>query len=70
MPEGEPVLVCYDDQAVVALVFPPDSYCPETTFMDARTFEILPVPTHWMRLPERPPAAARADDRPPARRAA
>ena len=54
LPKGEPILVCYDRVAVVALAFQGDYYYPDMTFMDARTFEILPIPTHWMPLPERP----------------
>ncbi|HEY0013726.1 MAG TPA: hypothetical protein VGB79_12845 [Allosphingosinicella sp.] len=54
--EGEPILVSYGNQCVVALAFPADSYCREMTFMDARTFEILPIPLHWMPLPEAPAA--------------
>jgi hypothetical protein len=54
VPEGEPILVSYGDRAVVALAFPADYYCAEMTFMDARTYEILPIPTHWMVLPEAP----------------
>lgn len=56
IPEGEPILVFDGAQAVVALAFPPDYYCPEMTFMDARTFEILPIASHWMPLPDRPQA--------------
>lgn len=56
VPEGEPILVSYDGMAVVALAFPPDYYFREATFMDARTFEILPVPSYWMPLPDRPQA--------------
>jgi hypothetical protein len=54
IPEGQPILVFDGEQAVVALAFPPDYYCLEPTFMDARTFEILPLPSHWMPLPDRP----------------
>ena len=54
VPEGEAILVSYGGQAVVALAFPADDYCPAMTFMDARTFEILPIPSHWMPLPDRP----------------
>lgn len=54
IPEGESVLVSYGEKAVVALAFPADYYCPEMTFMDARTHEILPIPSHWMPLPDRP----------------
>jgi hypothetical protein len=60
IPEGEPILVSYGDQVVVALAFPPDYYCREMTFMDARTFDILPIPSHWMRLPDRPQAETSA----------
>lgn len=70
IPKGEPLLVCDGRMAVVALVFPGDYYFPEMTFMDARTFDILPVPTHWMPLPERPAADAAADDASAAQRRA
>jgi hypothetical protein len=56
VPEGELILVSYGEQVVVALAFPADYYFPEMTFMDARTFDILPLPTHWMKLPEPPQA--------------
>jgi hypothetical protein len=56
VPEGKPILVCYGEQAVVALAFAADDYFPEMTFMDARTFDILPLPSHWMQLPDRPRA--------------
>jgi hypothetical protein len=56
VPEGKPILVAYGEQVVVALSFPGDDYFPEATFMDARTFEILPIPSHWMPLPEPPPS--------------
>jgi hypothetical protein len=47
VPEGKPILVACGDQAVVALAFPGDYYFPDMTFMDARTFDILPTPSHW-----------------------
>lgn len=50
MPEGAPILVACGDQAVVALAFPGDYYFPDMTFMDARTFDILPTPSHWARI--------------------
>ena len=55
IPEGKPILIAYPDLVVVALAYPGDDYCPEMTFMDARTFEILPIPPYWMELPEPPP---------------
>jgi hypothetical protein len=64
------MLVCYGDQVVVALAFPPDDYCSEPTFMDARTFEILPIPTHWMPLPDRPQTEKPAGETPSAPRRA
>lgn len=70
VPEGEPILVSYGDQAVVALAFHPDYYCPEMTFMDARTFEILPIPSHWMPLPDRPKTESPAGRNAVSRRAA
>ena len=71
VPEEEPILVCYGDLAVVALAFPADYYCPEMTFMDARTFDILPLPSHWMPLPARPrPDWATGRDASVSRRAA
>jgi hypothetical protein len=71
VPEGEPILVSYGEQTVVALAFPPDRYFPDLTFMDARTFEILPIPAFWMRLPPRPEAkGAAAPALPVTRRAA
>lgn len=69
VPEGEPILVSCDGQAVVALAFPGDYYYPQTTFMDARTFDILPTPTHWMAI-ENPPPARLAVDAGACRRAA
>jgi hypothetical protein len=56
VPEGEPILVYSGEQVVVALAFPADYYWPEMTFMDARTFEILPIPSYWMPLPDLPQA--------------
>ncbi|HYJ29337.1 MAG TPA: hypothetical protein VEW25_03245 [Allosphingosinicella sp.] len=50
----------YGEQVVVALAFPSDYYCPQMTFMDARTFEILPIPSHWMALLDRPQAVDHA----------
>jgi hypothetical protein len=70
IPEGEPILVCDGVRSVVALAFPGDSYFPETTFMDARTFDILPQPTHWMPLPERPLADVQEGQQAPAPRRA
>jgi hypothetical protein len=63
VPEGQPILVWTGEDAVVALAFAGDDYFPDTTFMDARTFEILPTPSHWMPLPEGP-----GGERPPSRR--
>lgn len=56
IPEGVPILVSCAGQAVVALAFRGDYYFPEATFMDARTCDILPVPSHWMPLPDKPQA--------------
>jgi hypothetical protein len=70
IPEGEPILVSDGARAVVALAFAGDSYFPDMTFMDARTFDILPKPTHWMPLPERPLARAEEQRAAPAPRRA
>ncbi|CAA9238745.1 MAG: hypothetical protein AVDCRST_MAG93-1227 [uncultured Chloroflexia bacterium] len=53
LPKGE-VLVWLGNRAAVAVVVPADDSSPESIFMDARTCDLLPWPSHWM--PIAPPA--------------
>ena len=68
LPEGRPILISYGELSVVALAFRADYYYPEMTFMDARTFEILPTPSHWMPVPESPQREASVGRKPSASR--
>jgi len=69
VPEGEPILISDGRQAVVALAFRGDYYYPHMTFMDARTFDVLPTPSHWTAI-EQPPSSRLAQNAAERRRAA
>ena len=62
VPEGELILVSHRERAVVALAYLPDNYFPEMTFLDARTFDILPTPSYLMPLPHPPLAVTPLED--------
>ena len=54
-PAGVPVLIWSGEAfAVAVLVQGEDAGGPWRVFMDARSDEILPWPSHWMRLPPAP----------------
>ena len=52
LPEGE-ALIWLGDRAAVAVLVPADDRHSSPTFMDARTSDLLPWPTHF--IPIRPP---------------
>jgi hypothetical protein len=49
LPKGE-VLVWLGDRAAVAVLVPADENYDAPSFMDARTSDLLPWPTHFMPL--------------------